>query len=174
MIGMLCKELLNLGTVRVDLALEHAQHSHTRQSQATLGTGKGLAGDEPGGMRKDFHPLFIGLRSRQTLSMEELLPLSFASRYQSLRGGESFQEGPCARPCPVFKGLQSRWVIFAQGALELIDERGALLNKGDLVAAEQTQLGHQRTSLASAFQPWPSTRKASARLQASTWSVLLP
>jgi len=51
---------------------------------------------------------------------------------------------PRARHRPVFKGLQSRWVIFAQGALELIDERGALLNKGDLVAAEQAQLGHQR------------------------------
>ena len=127
MIGMFCKELLNLGTVRVDLALEHAQHSHARQSQATLGTSKGLAGDELGGMRKDFHPLLIGLRSRQTLSMEELLPLAFASRYQSLRGGEGFQEGPRARQCPVFKGLQSRWVIFAQGALKLIDERGALL-----------------------------------------------
>jgi hypothetical protein len=36
--------------VRVDLALEHAQHSHARQSQATLGTGKGSAGDELGGM----------------------------------------------------------------------------------------------------------------------------
>ena len=52
MIGMLCKELLNLGTVKIDLALEHAQHSHTHQSQATLGTGKGLAGDELGGTRK--------------------------------------------------------------------------------------------------------------------------
>ena len=30
MIGMLCKELLNLGTVRADLALEHAQHSYAR------------------------------------------------------------------------------------------------------------------------------------------------
>src|SRR4029434_1327873 len=108
MIGMLCKELLNLGTVRVDLALEHAQHSHTRQSQATLGTGKGLAGDELGGTRKDFNPLWIGLGSRQFLSVEELLPLAFASRYQSLRGGEGFHEGPRARQCPVYKGLQSR------------------------------------------------------------------
>jgi hypothetical protein len=30
MIGMLCKELLNLGTVGVDLALEHAQYSRAR------------------------------------------------------------------------------------------------------------------------------------------------
>ena len=65
------------------------------------------------------------------------------SRYQSLRCGEGFHEGPRARQCPVFKGLQSRWVIFAQGALELIDERGALFDQGDLVAAEQAQLGHQ-------------------------------
>ena len=90
---MLCKELLNLGTVGVDLALEHAQHSHARQSQATLGTGKGLAGDEPGGMRKDFHPLFIGLGSRQVLSVEELLPLAFASRYQSLRTPDTVELG---------------------------------------------------------------------------------
>src|SRR6476659_9292238 len=137
MIGMLRKELLNLGTVRVDLALEHAQHSHPRQSQATLGASKRLAGDELGGTRKDFHPLLIGLRSRQVLSMEELLPLAFASRCQSLRCGEGFHEGPRARQCPVFKGLQSRWVIFAQGALELIDERGALFDQGDLVAAER-------------------------------------
>src|SRR6476646_5382759 len=75
MIGMLRKELLNLGTVRVDLALEHAQHSHPRQSQATLGASKRLAGDELGGTRKDFHPLLIGLRTRQLLSVEELLPL---------------------------------------------------------------------------------------------------
>src|SRR6267142_4650630 len=150
MIGMLRKELLNLGTVGVDLALEHAQHSHARQSQATLGAGKGLAGDEPGGMRKDFYPLLIGLRSRQVLSMEELLPLAFASRCQSLRGGEGFQEGPRAQHCPVFKGLQSRWVIFAQGALELIDERGALLDQGDLVAAEQAQLGQPKDLL------WPA------------------
>src|SRR6478735_2375396 len=115
-----------------------------RAKAKRLFTGKGLAGDEPGGTCKDFHPLFIGLRSRQTLSMEELLPLAFASRCQSLRGGESFHEGPSARQCPVFKGLQSRWVIFAQGALELIDERGALLDQGDLVAAEQAQLSHQR------------------------------
>ena len=41
----------------------------------------------------------IGLGSRQLLSVEELLPLAFASRYQSLRGGDrnsptlSFREG---------------------------------------------------------------------------------
>ena len=75
MIGMLRKELLNLGTVRVDLALEHAQHSHPRQSQATLGANKRLAGHELGGTRKDFHPLLIGLRTRQLLSVEELLHL---------------------------------------------------------------------------------------------------
>ena len=51
MIGMLCKELRNLGMVRVDLALEHAQHSHARQSQPTLGTSKRLAGDELGAAR---------------------------------------------------------------------------------------------------------------------------
>src|SRR4030095_5809772 len=105
MIGMLCKELLNLGTVRVDLALEHAQHSHTRQSQATLGTGKGLDRDELGGTRKDFHPLLIGLGSRQFLSVEELLPLAFASRYQSLRGGGGFQERPPGPPGPVLTRL---------------------------------------------------------------------
>jgi hypothetical protein len=44
-----------------DLALEHAQHSHAPKSQPTLGTSKGLAGDQLGGTRKDFHPLLIGL-----------------------------------------------------------------------------------------------------------------
>src|SRR4029453_4579861 len=94
MIGMLCKKLLKLGTVRVDLALEHAQHSHTRQSQATLGTGKGLAGDELGGTRKDFNPLLIGRGPRNFFCVEEFFPLAFPSRYQSLRGGEGFPRRP--------------------------------------------------------------------------------
>ena len=36
MIGMLCKELLNLGTIRVDLALEHAQHFTRAKAQPFL------------------------------------------------------------------------------------------------------------------------------------------
>ena len=103
MIGMLCKELLNLGTVRVDLALEHAQHSHARQSQATLGTSKGLDGDELGGTRKDFHPLLIGLGSRQLLSVEELLPFAFASLKAPDHGsGRNRLRGVAVCVCRIF------------------------------------------------------------------------
>src|SRR4029077_19015427 len=46
--------------------------------------------------------------SWELLTWQLLSKRAFASRYQSLRGGEGFDEGPRAQHCPVFKGLHSR------------------------------------------------------------------
>jgi hypothetical protein len=53
MIGMLGKELLDLGTVSFNLALEHAQHPSAGERQTTLGAGEHLSGDKLVGPRED-------------------------------------------------------------------------------------------------------------------------
>ena len=141
-IGMLGKEFLDLSAVGIDLVLERAQHAGPCQSQPALGPGQSLAGDELSGSREDFHALLVGFRTCQFVAVEELLPFAFACRLQSLRRGEGFDEGPGGWQRPVLKGFQRRGVVFVQGALELVDERSALLDQPDLVAAEQAQLSH--------------------------------
>jgi hypothetical protein len=76
--------------------------------------------------------------------MQELLPLAFAGLRELLGRGKDLDEAPGVILGPVLKGLHSRRVIFAQGGLELVDQRGALFDERDLIAAQQPQLLEQR------------------------------
>ena len=143
-IGMLGKELLDLGAVGLNLVLEQAQHPRAGQRQSALGAGEHCAGDELARPREDFHAFGVGLRPDKLMAVQELFPFAFASRDERLRSGEGFDKSPGARQCPVLKGFQCRRIIFVQRALELVDQGGALLNQRDLVAAKQPQLGHER------------------------------
>ena len=71
--------------------------------------------------------------------MEKFLPLSFPGGGERLRCGKTQDETPCRRCRPVLEGFQRRGIIFAQGGLELIDERSALTDEFHFIGAEQAQ-----------------------------------
>ncbi len=50
---MLGEELLDLGPISINLALEGAQHPGARERQPAFGAGERLAGDELTGTRED-------------------------------------------------------------------------------------------------------------------------
>ena len=147
-IGVLGKELLDLGAVGGDLLLEHAQHPGAGERQPALGAGEHFPGDELAGPGEDLHAFGKGLRPRQFVAVEELFPFAFAGRLERRRGGKGFQEGPGCRQCPVLEGFEGGRIIFLQSTLELIGQSGAFLDQGHLVAAKQPQLGHQRVFFA--------------------------
>src|SRR5690242_7452022 len=104
MVGMLGKELLDLRTVKIDLALEGAQHAGAHQRQSALGASQCFPGDELAGTGKDLQALLVSLRAHQSMGMQELLPFAFARRLQDLRRGEGFDEGPGTWKRPIIEG----------------------------------------------------------------------
>jgi len=60
--------------------------------------------------------------------MKELLTSSFTRLNQLVRCRKVDNEFPTGWPGPVIEGLQRRWIILAQGLLELIDQRRAVLD----------------------------------------------
>jgi hypothetical protein len=74
------------------------------------------------------------------MEVEELLPIAFTRFDKVLRGWEAFHKGASCWHGPVVKSLQSRRAILVKGLLELVDERGAFFDQGQLVATEEPQL----------------------------------
>ena len=76
--------------------------------------------------------------------MEGFLPLSFPALGQSLRRGKAHHKAPARLRSPVIEGLQSRGIIFLECSLQLIDQRGALFDQSDFIAAKKPQFTDQR------------------------------
>lgn len=107
-IGMLGKELLDLGAVGLNLVVKDAQHPRAGQRQSALGAGEHFARDELARPRENFHAFGIGLRPDKLMAVEELFPFAFPGRGERLRGGEGFDKSPGARQRPVLKGFEGR------------------------------------------------------------------
>ena len=93
-IGMLGKELLDLGAVGLELMLEHAQHPRAGERQSALGAGEHFARDELAGPGEDLQAFGVGLRPRQLVAVEELFPFAFAGRPERLQGWERLLKRP--------------------------------------------------------------------------------
>jgi hypothetical protein len=68
--------------------------------------------------------------------LQKLFAASPARLVQQLGRGKSDDKGLSTPMDPVIERFQCCWIIHVQRLLELIDQRGALLNERDLIAAE--------------------------------------
>jgi hypothetical protein len=140
MVGRLFKERCDLLAVLVQLALQGVEQLGQTDGQQALGRGHRRGTAEWAGVLEDFHPLGGRFRPPQLLGVEEFSPTSPASGRQLLGGGELEDKVPAKRLGPILEGLEGRWIILAQGLLELVDQGGALLDQAQLVTAQQLQL----------------------------------
>ena len=93
---------------------------------------------------KDLQAGIGELGAPEPVCVEPLFPLFAAGLLQGLRRWEAEHEAPCRCTSPVLEGFQCSRIVFAQGTLKLVDERGTLLDQCALVAAEQPQLFNER------------------------------
>ena len=101
----------------------------------------GLAVRQRLGVGEEFQSRGHGLRSPELVGVQELFPFSLAGGLQ-LRGcGKPQQQGPGIGRGPVIKRGERRRIILAQRRLQLVDQRRALLDQGDLVPTERAQTG---------------------------------
>ena len=164
---MLGKELLDFGAVGLELMRKHAQHPRAGERQPALGAGEHFPRDKLAGPGEDLQAFGIGLRPRQLVAVKELFPFTFACRRQRLRAWKGFQEGPGCRQRPVLEGFEGRRIVFLERTLELVDQSGASSIKATSSRQSSRSSATSGSSWARALQPWPSTRRASAKLQAS-------
>jgi hypothetical protein len=131
--------------VRVQLRLEQAELLRQRHGQQGLGPGDGGVG--AGELRRvgeSRQPSLRRLRPVELVGVQEALPLASPGRDERLRVGEGDDEAPGRLADPVVEGVQGGRVVLAERGPELVDQRGALGDQLELVAAEQAQLGRQR------------------------------
>jgi hypothetical protein len=141
---MLAEEFLYLRAIGLNLALEGTQSANSSQGESTLGAGNLLSHGKLGSALEDFKPFGVGLRTVESMGVEELLPPAFTRFNEVLRGWELFHKGPGCWHCPIIKSLQGCRVILIKGLLELVDERGTFSDQSHLVATQQSQFANER------------------------------
>lgn len=143
-VGVLTKEGLDHFPMVVDLSLQGAQDFGQAGGHLTLRRGDRRTAAELVRAGEDLQPARGGFRTPQQMRMQELFPATLAGLRQELRRGELENEIPGGRQHPLIKGFQRGGIIFLEGSLELVDQRGALFNEMDFVATQQPQFFGER------------------------------
>lgn len=135
-IGVLFEQLANAAAILLELLLERDELPGDGDSQSALGGGHRRAAVELVGPRENLQTLLIGFGPLQAMLAEEFVPAFSPGSRQLLGRGELEDEGPGGRHGPVIERLARRGEVLVDRLLQLVDQRGALLDEGDLVATE--------------------------------------
>ncbi len=106
--------------------------------------------------------------------MQELLPLALARFGQHGRSREALDEPPGRGGRPILEGFQGNRIVFRQGFAQLIDQGCAFLKQGEFIAAQQTQLRHQRVHRLQLFPALPIDAQRIGKSPGIAKSVFTP
>ena len=91
------------------------------------------------GPRENLQAFLVGFGPLQAVLAKELVPAPSPGSRQLFGRGELHDEGPSGRHGPIIEGFAGRGEVLVDRLLQLVDQRGARLDEGDLVATEQSQ-----------------------------------